>query len=570
MSPTSRYTSFLSIIASCSRIIPSCSRLDALFVILLLSIIIRLPNIDRPLSKHHEFCTAMALVTFDVWNEKGAAHFHYSPVTNYQNSPDLHINNGTIPFTKNGTHYYLSHPPLGFWLPYYSFKILGLSHSSRNLQYFNLLFHLLAAMCVYSIAQMMCGQWRKRTPSNMVAPILQLSTNLSFRNPPISPYTNPGLIAASIYLFSPAMLWYGSNVYFSDIFVNQLFVIAIWVGMKTEKNGQSYWRKPSNQDKKPLLQLYFQSFLFSLLLLAVLLTEWIGYFLGASAAAYACWQFFKASEKNKKRWYAIQLLLTVVAVVGGIAITFGTYSQILGLDAFVEYLQNRFLTRTGQMDDGMGKLDVLVFYAKQLLQHYASAYLPVLLLLFALLALHWRKKKNGTKSQKMEAIGEEKRFLCLYFVWVALPPIFLHHFLFINYTAIHEYASVKMCLPIAIVVAYLSKEVLQDQWVSTKRLQTALLLMLCFCLLQYFYINRVGDHSWRGHRYDQFQKMGAKVREETKADEMVFVKGDIEINFQLVYYAKRNIWRYKSSEQMQEALAHFGQVKGVVVEVGIP
>lgn len=563
MNPTSRCTSFLSFILSYH------SKLNVIAVILLLSVVVRLPNIDRPLSKHHEFCTAMALITFDVWNEKGAVHFHYSPVTNYQNPPDLHINNGTIPFIKNGTHYYLSHPPLGFWLPYYSFQLLGLSHSNRNLQYFNLLFHLLAALCVYSIMQMMYGSFSKEKTSNTTTSTSQLSTSQSVLTPPISPYINPATIATSIYLLSPAMLWYGSNVYFSDIFVNQLFVIAIWGGMKVEKNLQSHWSNSSNGNTRPPKHLYFQSIWVSLLLLATLLTEWIGYFLGASMAAYTCWQFFKTSEKGKKQWYAVQIVWTVLAVIGGITITFGIYSQILGLDAFVEYLQNRFLTRTGQ-DDGMGKMGVWLFYAKQLLQHYASAYLPVLLLMLGLCALHWRKRKGMRKNQEKASIGGENRFLYRYFVWVALPPIFLHHFLFINYTAIHEYAIVKMCLPIAIAVAYLYQKALQYQWISTKWLKTAFLLTLCFCLLQYFYINRVGEHSWRGHRYDQFQKLGAKIQVTAEEDEMVFVKGDIEINFQLVYYAKRNIWRYKNPEQMQEVLSHFGQTKGVVVEVETP
>ena len=71
-----------------------------------------------------------------------------------------------------------------------------------------------------------------------------------------------------------------------------------------------------------------------------------------------------------------------------------------------------------------------------------------------------------------------------------------------------------------------------------------------------------GDYSWRGHRYDQFERLGTEIRQTAKPEEMVFVEGDIEINFQLVYYAKRNIWRYESPEQMQAVLEHFGHETG--------
>ncbi|MGB1241469.1 MAG: hypothetical protein ACPG49_03035, partial [Chitinophagales bacterium] len=80
----------------------------------------------------------------------------------------------------------------------------------------------------------------------------------------------------------------------------------------------------------------------------------------------------------------------------------------------------------------------------------------------------------------------------------------------------------------------------------------------------YFYINQSGAYSWRGHRYDQFERLGLEIQQTAKADEMVFVKGDIEINFQLVYYAKRNIWRYESPEQMEATLEYFGHEKGKI------
>ncbi|MFK7908013.1 MAG: hypothetical protein AB8B69_22980, partial [Chitinophagales bacterium] len=298
--------------------------------LLLLSILIRLPNLDRPISKHHEFCTALALVTFDIWNDKGAAEFHYSPVTNYQNPPDLSINNGTVPFIKNGTHYYLSHPPLGFWLPYYSFKLLGLAHSNLHLQLFNLLFHLLATLCVFSISRMLLKED-------------------SLQNQILS----PSIIAAGIYLFSPAMLWYGCNVYFSDIFVNQLFVISIWAILKSKKVENAFFQ---NKNSKTLSsKLYVNLLMVSILVLATMLTEWIGYFLVVSMGFYALLQFFKTPNQTAKRYYALQIGSIFLVGIAGMGITFFVYSDILGAEAFLQYLKQRFLTRTGQLDGNGSK-----------------------------------------------------------------------------------------------------------------------------------------------------------------------------------------------------------------------
>ncbi|MFZ1659615.1 MAG: hypothetical protein WAT61_12375, partial [Flavobacteriales bacterium] len=44
-----------------------------LLAVFLLSVLVRTPQLGRPLSKHHEFCTAVALVVMDVWWERGWA-----------------------------------------------------------------------------------------------------------------------------------------------------------------------------------------------------------------------------------------------------------------------------------------------------------------------------------------------------------------------------------------------------------------------------------------------------------------------------------------------------------------
>ncbi|MBL4862252.1 MAG: hypothetical protein JKY09_04435, partial [Crocinitomicaceae bacterium] len=48
--------------------------------IFVLSVVVRIPNLNRPLSKHHDFVTAISLRVLQVWDAEGGSTFGYSPV----------------------------------------------------------------------------------------------------------------------------------------------------------------------------------------------------------------------------------------------------------------------------------------------------------------------------------------------------------------------------------------------------------------------------------------------------------------------------------------------------------
>ena len=218
---------------------------------------------------------------------------------------------------------YLTHR-LAFGFPIIVFRCLGLTHSNHNLQWFNMLFHLLAALCVFLIAEMLVKN-RKKT------------TSMESKS-----FISPSLIAASVYLFSPAMLWYGCNVYFSDIFVNQLFVISVWALLKSNHHLQKHLQKNTPVSKFFPSKQYAYLILGSILVFATVLTEWIGYFLVASIGLQAVYSFFKNPSKVAKWYYALQIILLGLISIGGIGITLWVYSDILGVETFLQYLENRF------------------------------------------------------------------------------------------------------------------------------------------------------------------------------------------------------------------------------------
>ena len=90
------------------------------FLVLLLifsaSVAMRITNMDRPLSKHHEFVTAVSLRVLQVWDQEGGVAFNFVPAMNYKGDANKFINNHASAsdgmMDAKGNYYYVSHPPL--------------------------------------------------------------------------------------------------------------------------------------------------------------------------------------------------------------------------------------------------------------------------------------------------------------------------------------------------------------------------------------------------------------------------------------------------------------------------
>ena len=68
--------------------------LPLLLVAFAISVLVRVPTLNRPLSHHHEFCTAVVMTTLENWWDAGISNYHCAPVMNWQNPTDKFINNG--------------------------------------------------------------------------------------------------------------------------------------------------------------------------------------------------------------------------------------------------------------------------------------------------------------------------------------------------------------------------------------------------------------------------------------------------------------------------------------------
>ncbi|MBL0044664.1 MAG: hypothetical protein IPP33_09820 [Flavobacteriales bacterium] len=53
-----------------------------------LSVVVRVPLLNKPLAAHHEFCTALVLVILNNWHTNGFAALHGGPASSFTGAAD--------------------------------------------------------------------------------------------------------------------------------------------------------------------------------------------------------------------------------------------------------------------------------------------------------------------------------------------------------------------------------------------------------------------------------------------------------------------------------------------------
>ena len=221
--------------------------------IFLLSVLVRMPLLNRPLSKHHEFCTAISLRVMQIWYDNGISKYGYNPVMTYNNRADKYINNNANTTGKMldeaGNYYYVSHPPFAYYFPFFVFKILHVRPSVLSLQTLNLCFHFLSGLFIYFIVCL-----------------------LSFNRARSYPYRS-AIVAFVIYIFMPPTLWFQGNVYMSDMAVHLLFIIGVYIVLKM------------------IIRQKFSSpkyiFFYTICLAMMIYTSWLGVFFAFGVLVYS-------------------------------------------------------------------------------------------------------------------------------------------------------------------------------------------------------------------------------------------------------------------------------------------
>lgn len=448
-----------------------------LIAVFLLSVLVRVPQLDRPLSKHHEFCTAVALIVMDVWWQRGFAACTACPAVTFPGRCEGE--SGTIapdPMQREGVRYYISHMPLAYWAPFAVFKALCMPPGPLPLQLFNFILHGLTAFFLYRfMASLLAGTvWAVRMED---AP----------------------LFATVLYLLMPAPLWYHGNVYMSDMAVQLpwAWALAVWARMF----------RPERVDLRCAPWLL-------LAVAATSLTEWLGLFTALAFGAFALHRGIKRKDHG-----ALMLAWAIPAVAAlAMASVLWLYSDIAGADNAWAYYTDRWAER-GSIVPGEGMPDISFIFG--LPPHVIASWGPVVLLLISGLML--RRKASMPPAVRSA-------------MWLITLPALVHIAVFLRYAG-HEFSVLKL----GFVLCALASFVLVRWHERHPAFGNIALVSACSLGIAMFTVyNRPGDGTATGDRYDIAMRHGLFIAKEARYDERIFVEGAV-VEPQLLWYAKRNM-----------------------------
>ncbi len=476
--------------------------LPVLLIVFLLSVLVRLPELNRPLSKHHEFCTAVSLRILQIWYDNGIEKYDYNPVMTYNNPADKFINNeanasGRM-IDRDGNYYYVSHPPFAYYFPYAVFKILHVRPDVLPLQMLNMLFHLLSAIFVY-----------------FTVCLLSFNRARSYLH-------FPSFIAYSIYLFMPATLWFQGNVYMSDMAVHLPFVIGVYIVLKMVLRQKFYVPK------------YVIGYV--IILFTMIYTSWLGVFFAFGVLVYSL------LHVRTIKGFQVLIWSTIIVTFFTLRLITYQYSQINGMEAYVHEILNRYLLRgsVGQMNHGF--LHFLFSYFilfKDIIYNYLVNYLAIYLLIIGFVWI------SITKA-KLKIVFSDNGYR---FIWLSVLPVVLMHLVFMQYSA-QDFTVLYASLFFSVLIGILYDKVKKSGVFSDRALNGFVLFTITLLIGQFYLTNLPGSHSLKGVDYDLDKKMGEIIKKECPKEEIAVMYE--KPSPQLIFYAGRNILLVDSLDKAAE------------------
>ncbi len=309
----------------------------------LVSIAIRIPNLNRPLSKHHEFNMAMVLNVCNSWQLQGGSSLsNFCPVINYGSEGDVYY--GEHDMVKDGKLYYASLGPLQFLLPYYFCTLLHLPYTPINVQVFSILMEFITIIILF-----------------------QLLLNLFYKN---VKQIYLSLMGTLLFLFLPNILWFFSNGYVHETVVLPFYFLVVnffilqFVKQKILTNAQ-----------------------FFALLVCIFFGIQADWFMAILASFY-CLYFIFICLKNKS-WNKITSIgLIVISIIFSIFSIYYFYSKQLGHTHFINLFVQKFQSRTiSNASDKNSNTTLLI----SILKNIISSYLPLLIALVVLIIINLKK-----------------------------------------------------------------------------------------------------------------------------------------------------------------------------------
>jgi hypothetical protein len=321
-----------------------------LLVIFVLTVLIRLPNLNRPLSKHHEFIAATILINIESWRQAGGgAEFHFTPLMNYQHPGDLLADTGPH-IDRKGNQLYLSLGPGWYVIPYFFFQVFHLPAQPASLRMINLLFGALTLICCFFFFEQLI-------PAGTDGRYFRILT------------------ACTLFQCSPGILWYSGNGYVHTAIMLPFIMTALMILL------------PMLQSPQKITTRRLAAMALAIILLVYI--DWYAVFLCLTAIV---WSLVKSARDKK---YLLLALVSGTALTLGIALIFWQFASYAGAEKVATYSRLRFLFRgiSGSGSSFLAKLPYLPAYL-------VTSFGPLFILLAGSLIVRLFKKSPLRLSQK--------------------------------------------------------------------------------------------------------------------------------------------------------------------------
>jgi hypothetical protein len=362
--------------------------LVVLLLFFLLSVAVRLPNLSRPLSKHHELNAALVLINSEEWDRKSPSFYHFIPVHSYHFPGDKIFNGGEN--LANGVVVNVTVPPLWYILPYGFFHLFNVAPSALLLQIFNILLHLVCVLLMF----------------NLVKELLKGDKDA----------VKKALITCVIYLFAPSPLWFHGNGYVHEVAVLPFIFSACLIYLRIIKNVS------------PPLYNYL---LLSVLIIAGIMCDWLMCFV---AAAMFIASFYTWGNRKGKTQRTLVLLIPGSVILALLLVTMQA-SSLMGFENYARALSEKFIMRsiTGDVQSGgiLKKAGIISFYI------LGYGLILPFLIYAGFLVKPFRQQLQENFRLKL-------------FVIIGSTVCILHHMVFWGFSNIHDYSVVKSGLLISL------------------------------------------------------------------------------------------------------------------------
>jgi hypothetical protein len=376
------------------------------------------------------------------------------------------------PQVKNGKLHYLSFGPGQFLLPYYTGRLLHIPFTPLLLQVINLLLHLVSAFFVYRIVLLLLGD----TAGNIAK------------------------WAVLFFLFSAETLWFFGNGYVHESTVLPFFAAGSYLALL-------FFMKPKSCTRGNML-------LFGGIVFAGIFFDWLMLFFATGVGVLA----FGRMLARKERFTG--LLVTIfVAAAAATGIIVWLYSSYYGADRFWALLLNKYETRNGLAGEpGSGSTKMTV----KLLRHFATGYLPLLVLLGATLIVFFKRRK---------VMPPGIRILLLLHI-----PVFIYFLVFASFSAEHDYSVLKFSVLFSVITAWMLSFLTIN--IFSKNILVAIVLVCSAA--SYYYINPPGKKGFNGDAYSKEKEAGRFIVSNARPDELVLHNMKDANWLAVYYYSKRN------------------------------